>query len=111
MIIAKITPAATKVTQVNPFSSVTENLDYMTVAARPYVVGSSETNFQISFGTVELNNEGVVTRFKNESNERMKLTSEELSTWGTNDEVLLEIVATKLNVSIVSFENVESNMF
>jgi hypothetical protein len=111
MIIAKITPTATKVTQVTPFSSETKTLDYMTAVARPYVAGSSQTNFQISFGTVNVNDKGDIVNFNNETNERLTLTSEELSTWGTNDESLLTIIANKLNVTISKFETVDSNLF
>jgi hypothetical protein len=111
MIIAKITPTATKVTQVTPFSSETKTLDYMTAIARPYVVGASETGFQVSFGTVEVDSDGKIVKYNNETNERLVLTSEELSTWGTNDESLLTIIANKLNVTISKFETVESNMF
>lgn len=111
MIIAKITPTATKVTQVTPFSSETKSLDYMTAVARPYVVGSSQTNFQVSFGTLNVDDEGNIVNFNNETNERLTLTSEELSTWGTNDETLLTIIANKLNVTISKFETVNLDLF
>lgn len=109
MIIAKINPAATKVNQITPFSSTTETLDYMTAIARPYVPGATNTNFQVSFGSVETDEEGNVVKFNQKTNERMIFTKEELSTWGTNDETLLTIVATKLGVSITEFIDFESN--
>jgi hypothetical protein len=83
----------------------------MTAIARPYVAGASETGFQVTFGTVEVDDEGKIIKFNNETNERLVLTSEDLSTWGTNDETLLTIIAGKLNVTISEFETVESNMF
>ena len=111
MIIAKITPTASKITQVTPFSSVTKSLDYMTAIARPYVAGASETGFQVTFGTVEVDNEGKIIKFNNETNERLVLTSEELSTWGTNDETLLNIIADKIKVTISKFETLDSDIF
>lgn len=111
MIIAKITPTASKITQVTPFSSVTKTLDYMTAIARPYVAGASETGFQVSFGTVDVDGDGKIVKYNNETNERLVLTSEELSTWGTNDETLLTIVAGKLNVTISKFETLDSDIF
>ena len=35
MLLAKINPAAEKITEVTPFSSVTTSLDYMTAIAKP----------------------------------------------------------------------------
>ena len=37
--------------------------------------------------------------------ENVVLTQSELSTWGTNDESLLSIVANKLGLTILSFTN------
>lgn len=108
MIIAKINPTATKVTQVSPFSSTTETLEYMTAIARPYIPGATNTNFQVSFGSVDTDEENNVVRFNQKTRERMTFTKEELSTWGTNDETLLTIVATKLGVSITEFIDFES---
>lgn len=111
MIIAKINPAATKVTQVTPFSSITESLEYMTAIARPYIPGATNTFFQVIFGTAEIDSESNVVNFSEKTSERMSFTDEELSTWGTNDETLLTIVAAKLNVSILEFLNATGNRF
>jgi hypothetical protein len=52
-----------------------------------------------------------VTSFQTRTQSNLTLTSDELSTWGTNDEVLLSIIAGKLNVSIESYVNVNGNNF
>jgi len=52
MLLAKINPAAEKVTEVTPFSSTTISLEYMTAIARPYVAGATQTNFALEFGTI-----------------------------------------------------------
>jgi hypothetical protein len=106
MLLSKINPAAEKVTEVTPFSSTTMSLEYMTAIARPYVAGGSQTNFVVEFGTIT-EVEGIVTSFTTRTQTNITLTSDELSTWGTNDEVLLSIIAGKLNVSVVSYVNVE----
>lgn len=106
MLICKITPSATKVNIISPFSSTTESLDYMSVIARPYIPGEDENNFNVVYGSVTTDDEGVINKFNQKESQRMMLTKEELSTWGTNDETLLQIVATKLGISIVSFHNV-----
>ena len=110
MLLAKINPAAEKVIEVTPFSSTTISLDYMTAIARPYVVGSSQTNFALEFGTItEI--DGVATSFQSRTQSNLILTSEELSTWGTNDEVLLSIIAGKLKVNVEKYVTIERDNF
>ena len=107
MLLAKINPAAKKTTEVSPFSSTTITLDYMTAIARPYVAGASQTNFVIEFGAI-IEEDGVVTSFNSRTQTNLNLTSEELSSWGTNDEVLLTIIASKLGVSIEEYKTFNS---
>jgi hypothetical protein len=108
MLVAKITPPAKKVIEVSPFSSTTEELNYMTAIARPYVPGSESTNFQVQFGSLNSNEN---TRFSSQLNSQLNLTSEELSNWGTNDEVLLEIIANKLGVDVIEIIEVSQRQF
>lgn len=111
MLIAKINPPAKKNVIINPFSSTTENLDYMTVIARPYVPGSKKTNFQILFGGITLNESNEPQGFNQMLESQLVLTDEELSTWGTNDEVLFSIIASKLNVSVLEIIDVPGQRF
>lgn len=109
MLIAKINPPAIKIVESTPFSSTTKNLEYMSAAARPYIPGASITDFQIQFGTPRLDNNGTVIGFNNESNSQLSMTSDELSTWGINDETLLSLIATKLGVSVVEVILIKGN--
>ena len=111
MLIAKINPPAIKVVNPTPFSSTTKNLEYMTAAARPYIPGASETNFQLQFGDVTLNDESQIVNFNGENQSQLSMTSEELSTWGTNDETLLRLLCAKLSVSVVEVISVNQNNF
>jgi hypothetical protein len=111
MLIAKINPPAIKVVSHTPFSSTTKNLEYMSVAARPYIPGASETNFQIQFGNPILNDESQIINLTSESSSQLFMTSEELSTWGTNDNTLLTLICTKLGVSVVEIISVNQNNF
>ena len=111
MLIAKINPPAVKGVEVSPFSSTTINLEYMTAVARPYVPGTSSTNFQVQFGTVGLDENNVAISFNNELNSQLTMTSEELITWGTNDDVLLDLIAAKLGVSVLEIIDVPGNNF
>jgi hypothetical protein len=101
MLISQITPTATKVKVISPFSSTTESLSFMTAVARPYIVGSEKTTFQIIYGNVVTDKDDKITGFKEQETQRIVLTSDELSTWGTNDETLLEIIASKLGITVV----------
>jgi hypothetical protein len=111
MLIAKINPPAIKIVESSPFTSTTINLEYMTAVARPYIPGASSTNFQIQFGNVVLDGNNVPVKFNNESNTQLSMTSEELITWGVNDNVLLELIATKLGVSILEIVDVSGSNF
>jgi hypothetical protein len=111
MLISKINPPAIKIIESTPFSSTTKNLDYMTAIARPYFLGAPTTNFQIQFGSVILDENEVIVRFNNETSSQITMTSEELSTWGTDDAVLLGLIANKLNVSILETINVSGGNF
>jgi hypothetical protein len=109
MLISKINPPAKKSIELSPFNLTTEDLEYMTAIARPYIPGNSSTNFQVEFGTITINEEGLPIRFVNQLNSQLTLTSEELSGWGTNDEVLLNIVASKLGVTNTEFIELPQN--
>jgi hypothetical protein len=83
----------------------------MTAIARPYAPGAEITNFQVQFGTLVKNEEGVVQSFFNQLNTQVSLTKEELSSWGTNDDVLLTIVASKLGVTATEFIEVPQDSY
>jgi hypothetical protein len=111
MLVSKITPSAKKVVEVSPFSSTTKDLSYMTAIARPYAAGAEKTTFQVQFGELITNNEGVVQRFESQMSSQVVLTKEELSTWGTNDEVLLNIICSKLGITSTEFIEISREMF
>jgi hypothetical protein len=111
MLIAKINPPAVKGVEASPFSSTTINLEYMTAVARPYVPGALTTNFQVQFGTVTLDEKNVVRNFNNELNSQLTMTSEELITWGVNDDVLLDLIAAKLGVTVLETIEVSGGNF
>jgi len=111
MLVAKITPAAKKIINSDPFNVVTEDLNYMSIIARPYVAGSEKVNFQINYGNVRLNDKEEPDGFNQGSSSQLNMTSEELLTWGTDDSVLFSLVATKLNVSVLEIIEVPGRMF
>lgn len=116
MLLAKISPAASFTSQDGPFAQPTiVTADSLTAIARPYVAGASKTNFEVIFGTytpaVEAS-EGVVAqsaKFGRVQSSQVVLSAEELSSWGTDDSVLLEAIAAKLGTSVVETVVIEGN--
>lgn len=98
MILGKLNSPAIKVYQSGPFNTTTANAEYMVVSTQKYVIGSSGATFEVRFGNVITENE--VERFDIVMREVVRMTSEELSTWGTDDSVLLDLIATKIGTTI-----------
>lgn len=102
MLYAKINPTAKVYVQTNPFSGSEVNCDHMTALARPYAVGSTQTNFEVSYGTITIEN-NVPIKFNKMTSSSVTMTSAELSTWGTDDTILLTLIATKLGITASDF--------
>jgi hypothetical protein len=103
MLVAKISPAASFVSQSNPFSQPeTTTVEHMAVVMNNYVVGGGiRSNFQVIFGfyTPEFNENS--PSFTTVTHTSVDFTSEELSNWGTDDSFILNAVANKLGTSVV----------
>lgn len=115
MLLAKINPAATFISQDGPFAQPTTiTAEYLTALARPYVAGASKTNFEIQFGNYNpevTGDEPQPATFSNVRSSQLTLSAEELSQWGLDDSVLLEAVALKLGTSVVETVEVPENRF
>jgi hypothetical protein len=113
MLYAQITPAAEKTTQVTPFSAITESADLMYAVARPYTLGTTKVNFQVTFGNGTITN-GKVSNFQELLSSNINLSGDELSNWGTDDSVVLSTIATKLgttSVAVYTSASQEGNNF
>jgi hypothetical protein len=106
MLLAKISPVAKQIVQVNPFETSEISAEYMTAIARPYALGASRVNFEVVFGNlVESsvpNSEEKVQQFTRVTSSKTELVSKELASWGTDDSVILSAIAAKLGTSVVS---------
>lgn len=98
MLLGKLKTPATKVYQSGAFSSTTATADYMSVATQRFVIGEDKTSFELRFGNLTIENEK--ERFDVLLRENIELTSDEISNWGTDDSVLLDLIAVKLGTSI-----------
>lgn len=115
MLLAKINPAATFTSQDGPFAQPTIiTADYLTALARPYVAGADKTNFEIQFGTyipAVQGEQAQPAKFNRVQSSQLTLFAEELASWGTDDAVLLDAVASKLGTSVVETVEVDGNQF
>jgi hypothetical protein len=98
MLLGKLASPAIKVYQNGAFNSTTATADYMVVSTQRFVVGEDKANFEVRFGNTLIENEE--ERFDVVLRENVEMTSEELSTWGTDDSVLLDLIATKLGTTL-----------
>jgi hypothetical protein len=109
MIYAEISPAANKVEQITPFSSVTSTANYMIAFARQYVLGADKVTFNVVYGTPQLV-DGRIVGFNGIITNEVILESSELSSWGTDDAVVFSQIANKIGVTVVSTQ-VGANIF
>lgn len=102
MLLGKLATPAVKVFQDGPFNSTTATAEYIVVATHKYVIGGEGVTFGVRFGNIltEKQNDAEVERFDSVIREEVKLTSEELSSWGSDDSVVLDLIAAKLGTSI-----------
>lgn len=104
MLYAKISPSAKAVKLNGLFDASIIDADYMTAFADPYGLGTDSVVFKVNFGVVELEN-GNPASFTVYNTMYITLDEAQISTWGTNDQVVLEEIASVLNLSILQFIN------
>ena len=97
MLLGKLATPATKFIQNGAFGNTTATADYMVVSIKRFVIGEDKISIELRFGNVITENEQ--ERFDILLREHLEMTSEELATWGTDDSVLLDIVALRLGIT------------
>jgi hypothetical protein len=109
MLFAKITPTAKIGIQENVFNVVVTEAPYMTAIAQVYKLGQSYTQFEVVFGDfsdqVTDPNQPAPPPFKKMLTQFMEFSAEELSNWGADDSIVLELIAQKLGADIIEVVN------
>ena len=108
MLLGKLSKAAEKVYKTTPFTTEIVTAEYMSVSTQKFVLGAKDVSFELRFGKLVLDEAGKPKEFEVVIRDSAKLTSEELSTWGTDDSIVLDLVAAKLGVTIL--EKVETDL-
>lgn len=114
MIFAKISPELKMVQQTGLFNPEVTYIvgSHMTAIATPYPLGATKVNFRVHFGEFETNEGNGRNRFKTVHSESIEISSEELENWGTDDRVILDILALKKGTTVVETIEVDiDNMF
>lgn len=111
MLFGKIDPAAQIVKQTTPFEQQTITADWMTAIARPYVLGATEVNFQVSYGTLVKDETGKVTGFNNLFNDNVVLSGTIITSWGSNDAVILDAIAEQQGTEVIETIDVDLNVY
>jgi hypothetical protein len=100
MLLGKLSPVATKTYQITAFQTETVTGEYMSAKADRFVIGGGEVEFEVRFGNLVLKEDGTPDHFDIIMRDYVKLTNEELATWGTDDSVALDLIAAKLGTTI-----------
>ena len=99
MLLGKLESPAVKVYQQGAFSTTAVPAEYMVVSTQKYVIGAEDVVFEVRFGNIITENNK--ERFDILIRENVQMTSSELSTWGTDDSVLLDLIAAKLGTTVI----------
>lgn len=115
MLIAEISPAAQIVTEANPFAPVTTEAAYMAAIARPYALGATSVNFQVTYGILVPAPQdapaGTLPSFQGQFNTSVTLSGDQISSWGIDDAVILDEIAAVVGTEVVETITVNSDGF
>jgi hypothetical protein len=103
MLFAKISPTAKAAKQIDALDVSFTECHWMT-ATTEYRLGQNNTKFQIIFGNFTANpdpNQPAENLFQRTFTVFIDFTSQELSTWGEDDSVVFNIIASKIGTSII----------
>lgn len=109
MLYAKISPAAQVVKQNGPFDTNITSADYMTASVNRYVMGISDAELTVSYGTPVYDEAGKLLGCNFLLGEQLKLTKEELADWGTDDAYIFNLIASKKGLTIVEIIDTTAN--
>jgi hypothetical protein len=108
MLLGKISPVLSLVKQDSLFNPTPEftTASYMSAVASPYILGAHKVNFRVTYGECIFEGTKIID-FKQIHSDSVELSGEDIESWGTDDTVILEIIAEKQGTSIVEVVDVE----
>ena len=112
MIFGQINPVLSLATQDTLFNPSPEFItgSYITAVANNYPLGNNQVNFRVSYGNCVIES-GSVTQFNVVHSDNVILSGSTISTWGEDDSVILEAIATAQGTTVVAIVSGSANMF
>jgi hypothetical protein len=103
MIFGKINPVLSMATQDTLFNPSPEFItgSYMTAVANNYSLGANQVNFRVSYGNCEFES-GSVVKFNVVHQDNVVLSGSTITTWGEDDTVILDAIATQQGTSVAN---------
>jgi hypothetical protein len=103
MIFGQINPVLSMATQDTLFNPAPEFItgSYMTAVANNYPLGANQVNFRVSYGNCEFES-GSVVKFNVIHQDNVVLSGSTITTWGENDAVILDAIATEQGTTVVA---------
>jgi len=103
MIFGQINPVLSMATQDTLFNPSPEFItgSYMTAVANNYSLGANQVNFRVSYGNCEFES-GSVVKFNVVHQDNVVLSGSTITTWGEDDTVILDAIATQQGTSVAN---------
>jgi hypothetical protein len=111
MLYGKINPVVEKSILVTPFSAVTLTGNLIKAVAKPYRLGATSVNFQVTIVNGDITTGDTVENFTTVLTSDLELSGQDLANWGTDDRVMLSTIATKLGTTITDFYTGNTNNY
>lgn len=112
MIFGQINPVLSMATQDTLFNPSPEFItgSYMTAVANQYPLGANQVNFRVSYGNCTFES-GSVVKFDVVHSDNVVLSGNTISTWGEDDSVILDAIATAQGTNVVAVVSGSANVF
>lgn len=112
MIFGQINPVLSMATQDTLFNPSPEFItgSYMTAVANQYPLGANQVNFRVSYGNCTFES-GSVVKFDVVHSDNVVLSGNTISTWGEDDSVILDAIATAQGTNVVAVVSGSASVF
>lgn len=111
MIFGKISPVAQIIKQKSPFEQETIVAEYIAAIARPYTLGTTKVNFQVTYGNLKKDEAGNIVAFDTVYNDNVFLEGAVIADWGTDDATMLEHIAEVQGTEVTEIVTANLNVF
>ena len=110
MIFGQINPVISLAQQTDLFDQTTSYItgSYITAVANQYALGANSVNFRVMYGNCTFVS-GSVTKFETVYATNVVLTGSAITTWGEDDSVILDAIATEQGTEVVAVVSGSTN--